>query len=72
MPGADAVRYMCKQKKLTIKELSEMLGCPYQSMKNKQHRDTYPYKEVEHIADMLGFDIVAVQRQCEQEEDNHE
>ena len=44
-----------------------MLGCPHQSLKNKQYRDTYPFKEVERIADMLGFDIVAVQRQREQE-----
>ena len=67
MPGADIVRYMCKVRNITVKELSEMLGCPHQSLKNKQYRDTYPFKEVERIADMLGFDIVAVQRQREQE-----
>ena len=61
MPGADIVRYMCKTKGITIKQLSEMMGCPHQSLKNKQYRDTYPYKEVEYIADLLGFDLIAVQ-----------
>ena len=69
MPGADSVRYMCKAKGITIRELSEMLDCPYQSLKNKQHRDTYPFREVEHIADLLGFDIVAVQRKGDPVED---
>ena len=65
MPGADIVRYMCKKSGKTIKQLSEMMDCPYQSLKNKQHRDTYPYKEVEKIAELLGFDLVAVQREIE-------
>ena len=63
MPGSNVIRYMCKQKGITIKQLSEMLGCPYQSLKNKQYRDTYPYKEVEQIADLLGFDLEAIERQ---------
>lgn len=63
MPGSDVIRYMCKRKGITIKQLSEKLGCPYQSLKNKQYRDTYPYKEVEQIADLLGFDLEAIERQ---------
>ena len=67
MSGADMVRYMCKQKNITIKQLSEMMECPQQSLRNKQYRDTYPFKEVEHIGDLLGFDIVAVERETETE-----
>lgn len=66
MPGSDIVRYMCKKSGTTIKQLSELMGCPYQSLKNKQYRDTYPYKEVEQIANLLGFDLVAIQREVEQ------
>lgn len=66
MPGADIIRYMCKTKGITQKELAERLGCPLQSLHNKLYRDTFPYKEVEHIADILGFDIAAVQREIEQ------
>lgn len=64
------VRYMCKKKNITIRELSEKLGCPQQSMRNKQYRDTYPYKEVEKIADLLGFDLRAVERNEEATGDN--
>lgn len=67
MPGAYIIRYMCKTAGVTQKELAERMGCPLQSLYNKLCRDTFPYKEVEYIADMLGFDIVAVQRQLEQE-----
>lgn len=72
MAGADMVRSMCKKRNITIKELSEKLGCPYQSLKNKQYRDTYPFKEVEHIADLLGFDIAAIKREAEQDVSNTE
>lgn len=71
MAGADMVRYMCKKRNITIKELSEILGCPHQSLKNKQCRDTYPYKEVERIANLLSFDIKAVDR-CSIENDTGE
>jgi len=66
MAGADIIRYMCKVKKVKQIELAELMGCPLQSLRNKLYRDTFPYKEVEHIADLLGFDIAAVQRQIEQ------
>lgn len=65
MPGSDIVRYMCKEKGVTTKELAGLMNCPYQSLRNKQYRDTYPFKEIEHIADLLGFDIVAVKRETE-------
>lgn len=68
MPGADIIRYMCKTKGITQKELAERLGCPLQSLHNKLYRDTFPFKEVEYIADLLGFDIVAVQREIASEE----
>lgn len=70
MTGADMVRFMCKKRNITIKELSEKLGCPYQSLKNKQCRDTYPFKEVDRIADLLGFDLRAVERNEEATGDN--
>lgn len=66
MPGADVIRYMCRTKGITQKELSELMGCPLQSLHNKLYRDTFPYKEVEQIANLLGFDLVAIQREVEQ------
>ena len=65
MAGATMIRYMCETRGISIKELSELLNCPSQSLRNKLYRDTFPFKEVEHIADLLGFDIVAVMREIQ-------
>lgn len=62
MTGSEIIRTMCKAKKITVKHLSELLECSHQNLKNRQYRDTYAFNDIVHIADLLGFDIVAVER----------
>lgn len=68
LAGADMVRYMCDISGVSVKALSEKIGCPYQSMRNKLYRDTFPFKEVEYIAGLLGFRIIAVQERTEDQQ----
>lgn len=72
MAGADLIRYMCKESGTQIKDLAVAMDCPYQSLRNKLFRDTFPFKEVEYIADLLGFDIAAIKREAEQDVSNTE
>lgn len=59
MAGSEVVRKMLKARGITEKELSIKMDCPYQSLRNKLYRDSFPYKEIESIAALLDCDIAA-------------
>ena len=62
MAGSDIVRKMLKARGVTAKELSVKMDCPYQSLRNKLYRDSFPFKEIESIAALLNCDIAAYQK----------
>jgi len=59
MAGSEVVRKMLKARGVTEKELSVKMNCPYQSLRNKLYRDSFPYKEIESIAALLNCEIAA-------------
>ena len=61
MAGSDQVRYMLHASKTSTKELAQMLGINEQSMYNKLYRNSFSFKEILEIANLLGFDIQVVE-----------
>lgn len=52
-------------KEKSIKDLAEMIGSgsPVQSLYNQFNRDTWKFSDVEKIADLLGCDVLLVDRE---------
>lgn len=62
MAGSEQVRYMLQASATSTKELAKMLGINEQSMYNKLYRNSFSFKEILEIANLLGFDIQVIQR----------
>lgn len=57
MSGKKVIKEMMNQRGLNIKDMAEKLDIKEQSMRNKLTRDSFSFKEVQSIAEMLDFDI---------------
>lgn len=51
----------------SYKDLADMTGTKYQTIKNKLFRDSLNYNYVEKVADLLGFDVVFRDRETGKE-----
>jgi len=63
MPAKEEIKVMLARKNLSMRKLIEIINEHYnrkdtvQNLSNKLNRDSIKYKEVEEIADVLGFRI---------------
>jgi len=63
MTAKQEIKVMLARKGLTLKELVNLLNTKYnrndslQNLSNKLNRDSVRYREVEEIADILGFRV---------------
>jgi DNA-binding Xre family transcriptional regulator len=62
LAGATIIKQLLIERKMNIKQLSEKMNISHQSMRNKLHRDTFTYKEMLEIADILNSDIEIITR----------
>jgi len=65
MGASKHIKMALIDKNKTIKELNEMRGGeqPLQSLYNQINRDSWRFADVEKLADLLGCDVVLVDRQ---------
>ena len=63
MAGSEQVRYMLQASATSTKELAKMLGINEQSMYNKLYRNSFSFKEILEIANLLGFEIQIVNQE---------
>lgn len=66
MAGAKEIKWLLKERKMTVKALAEMLEIEPQSMSNKLYRDAFSFAEVVKIADLLNADVRIVMRDSEE------
>lgn len=63
MPAKEEIKVMLARKNLSMRKLIELINEHYnrrdtvQNLSNKLNRDSIRYKEVEEIADLLGYKI---------------
>ena len=63
MPAKEEIKVMLARKNLSMRKLIEIINEHYnrkdtvQNLSNKLNRDSIRYKEVEEIADLLGYKI---------------
>lgn len=63
MPAKEEIKVMLARKNLSMRKLIEIINEHYnrkdtvQNLSNKLNRDSIKYKEVEEIADLLGYKI---------------
>lgn len=66
MAGAKMIKHILIERNMTIKELGATLGLGYQTMRNKQYRDTYSLAEFLKIMDILDCDVIVKTRDTNQ------
>lgn len=59
MAMADKIRHLLIEKKMNIKQLSEILGYEGGNLYGKLHRDNFTEKELRKIAEALDCDYEA-------------
>jgi hypothetical protein len=63
MPAKEEIKVMLARKNLSMRKLIEIINERYnrhdtvQNLSNKLNRDSIKYKEVEEIADLLGYKV---------------
>lgn len=62
MGASKHIKRVLFEKDLTAVNLAEKINKPPQSLYNQLNRDTWKFSEVEKIADILGCDLVFVDR----------
>lgn len=62
MAASTIIRQLLIEREISIKDFSEMYGMPYQSMRNKLSRNTFTFKEMLDVAELLGCDIEFITR----------
>ena len=67
MSGKEKIKSMLKARRKTQKDLAEESGRAIQTIRNKLANDNMAYNYVEEVADMLGFDLVARDRDTGEE-----
>ena len=62
MSASKIIKQLMEERNIGVKSLAEKLGINSQSMSNKLYRDTFSYKEVVSIADILDCDVKLIMR----------
>ncbi len=65
MGASKHIKIALMDKDLSIKDLHEKTGTdsPLQSLYNQFNRDTWKFADVEKLADLLGCDVLLVDRE---------
>lgn len=54
----EKIRIMCiKRGNITMRKLSKLLGISAQNLSNKLGRDSYKVRDLQEIADALGYEL---------------
>lgn len=57
------IKVALQKKRITQKQLAEMLGLKYQTIRTKLYRDNMPFADAEKILDILGYELTAVDKE---------
>ena len=63
MSASTLIRMALKEKGISQKELAELSGLSYQTIRTKLYRDNMPFADAEKILDLLGYKIVIVDKE---------
>lgn len=61
------IKAMLKSRKKSYIDIADMTGAAYQTVRYKMSHDSMKYNYVEHVADLLGYDIVFRDRETGRE-----
>ncbi|HOJ11505.1 MAG TPA: helix-turn-helix transcriptional regulator [Clostridiales bacterium] len=67
MSAAKIIRQVLTERDMSVKELAQALDITPQNMSNKLFRDSFSYKEVVKIADVLECDVKVITRDTKKE-----
>ena len=62
MSAGKIIKQVMLERNVSVKDLAGKLGIEPQSVSNKLYRDSFSYKEVEKIADILDCDVPLITR----------
>jgi DNA-binding Xre family transcriptional regulator/uncharacterized protein YnzC (UPF0291/DUF896 family) len=62
MGASKIIKHVLLERNVTVKYLADKLGIETQSMNNKLYRDTFSFKEIVKIADILNCDVKVITR----------
>ena len=63
MSASRLIRIALREKGLTQRELAELSGLSYQTIRTKLYRDNMPFADAEKILDLLGYDIYIIDKE---------
>ena len=63
MSAAQLIRLALSEKKVNQRELAELLGMSYQTIRTKLYRDNMPFADAEKILDLLGYEICIIDKE---------
>lgn len=63
MSGSLLIRKALREKGISQKELAELSGLSYQTIRTKLYRDNMPFADAEKILDLLGYDICIIDKE---------
>ena len=63
MGASKHIKAALKAKKISQIEFAELSGKPLQTIYNTLHRDTMTYETAERYADVIGCDVVLIDRE---------
>ena len=65
MAAAKIIKQLLIERKMSVKQLAEVLGINAQSMSNKLYRDNFSFDEVVKLLDILNCDVKVITRDTE-------
>lgn len=63
MSAARLIRLALSEKKVNQRELAELLGMSYQTIRTKLYRDNMPFADAEKILDLLGYNVCIIDKE---------
>lgn len=63
MSAAQLIRLALSEKKVNQRELAELLGMSYQTIRTKLYRDNMPFADAEKILDLLGYNVCIIDKE---------
>lgn len=63
MSAARLIRLALREKKVNQRELAELLGMSYQTIRTKLYRDNMPFADAEKILDLLGYNVCIIDKE---------
>ena len=63
MSASLLIRKALREKGISQKELAELSGLSYQTIRTKLYRDNMPFADAEKILNLLGYDICIIDKE---------